>query len=223
MPDIVSDVALEAAAVYLNDPNQQTYTTTKLLPVIKSVYRRLQQKLAKAGSPTFKEISGVLTLKTPKTTFDGAAGTSAQPTDLIVPLWLGERDPGSTLPFIEMSEEPWEPEEQVGATLQRWIWREDLIQFLGATADREVKVRYRKSLPAIVDGTSSILIPDSMHYMGARVAEIVSATWNKNEPRAAYCNGVADEQEEEIISRVANKNQSLVFRRKGFRRPSRMF
>jgi hypothetical protein len=212
MADTTGIVAAEAQAL-LNDAAATRFTNAKLFPYTKKAYRELQRKLMLAGSPNVKEITAVIDVAANAT--DLGAG---QPADLLIPISMEERPDGSSGLFTPMVEREWEPNENRTNTLRYWTWREELIVFLGATAAVEVKLLYRKGLPALAnDTTSNILISDAVTFLAARCAALAAMYIGGDTARAVALQEDANVALEEMIDLIMQKNQSLPARRRPFR------
>jgi len=150
-------VALDSARTYLNDVQKQMWKDEVLLPHLKEAYRDLLQVLWLNGIPVIRErtdnpiviTAGVLTVPLP--------------TDLIEPIWLKERAAGSSEAWLDMVETDFEPDRLKDIMLRYWAWREEQIQLLGATTNREISLRYWKLL------AEPVLTTDPLRFIFAEV------------------------------------------------------
>lgn len=82
--------------------------------------------------------------------FDGTNTTTsiALPSDMLMPLKLWERQSGTNDVFIPLREAPdgLDPVDQVDE-FRVWEWRENQINFIGATIPRDIRIRYMGVLP----------------------------------------------------------------------------
>src|SRR6266852_1244184 len=174
----------------LNDASGNLFTDAVLVPYLNSAYRKAQRALENVQSGS--QLSDDALLVVPAITAVDPAGyvaitdatTPQLPTDLLVPLRLWERPSGSGLPagagadFVEMadlSDQGGLPSQPQGPALQVWEWRADGIYFLGATQDTQVRLRYRKAFPDLVDGTSPVLIRNAQEVLAFFAAAMASA------------------------------------------------
>lgn len=148
------------------------YTQANTQQMFNSAWRKFQDSLCDAGSKRFQQdivIAGI-----PATTnfdpavqnsiswfqcFDGDNYTTTPilPSDLVIPLWICERQADSLSRF------PWPdtpnmdmfldglPMNQKYAYNGCWEWRGDVIYYPGATQDLDFRIRYRYNLPDILD------------------------------------------------------------------------
>jgi hypothetical protein len=165
----------------LNDPTGSIYPDPALIPLLNKSYRELQTKLAALGISVTREVSGNLPIPTGLTSLDDGSGL---PIDFLYPIELGERATGSQDKFLPMEEREWEPDATQQSLLRFWVWREESLKFVGATTDRELKIRYVKSLPTVSDLTSPILITDSISFLAQRTAAIAALLLGSNPTRA---------------------------------------
>jgi hypothetical protein len=200
--------AIAEAQVLLNDPSGISYTTAKLLPVLNKAYRELQTKLQKAGQPTAKEVTDVITVTAGTTEL---ADGGQLPGDLLYPINLYELINSE---YVKMIETSWEPFEDQTDRLRYWNWREDSIKLLGATSDRDVKIRYMKGLPSLTGPTSSILILNSLTFLAARTGAIAALVIGENPTRAGALDDDAKTAWEDLKMTQVKQRQSRPVRRR---------
>lgn len=202
----VNDIVDEAAAL-LNDPTQKMYTDTILLPYVKRAFQDLQLQLHLEQVQVLNEISTVQTVNA------GAVTYPSLPSDLIQPSKMEERAAGSSNSFTPMYEKQWEPNTTPGTELRYWTWREQAINFIGATVSREVKLYYLKQLTAIVDVNSIIPVNFCQPFMASRTAYYAAAFAGENPTKAKMLKDDADEAFEKLLTMEANRRQSMPVRR----------
>lgn len=157
-------VAMDSARVYLNDTQKQIWTDAVLLPYLKEAHKDLLLVLWLNGIPVVKEKSASINV----TAISGV--TLTLPSDILEPIELKERAQGSSENWIPMTELDWEPNETQASTLRYWCWREEVINFIGATTNRSVLLRYWKSLATIVDASSALGFIMSEAFLGPQTA-----------------------------------------------------
>lgn len=165
----------------MNDPAGSIYPDGALIPLLNKSYRELQIKLGALGISVTRNVVGTsFLLSGIKTLGDG----SGLPSDLIYPIELGERRSGSDDNYTLMHETEWEMDREATDHLEVWTWREESLWFVGATTDRQLLIRYVKSLAPVTDGTSPILINDSQTWLAQRTASMASLLLGHNPSRA---------------------------------------
>lgn len=157
--------ALDSARVYLNDTKKQIWTDTTLIPYLKEAYRDLLLVLWLNGMPVIKEKSATINVNA--NALDLGVN---QPADLIEPISLKERTQGSSESWIPMVEVGFEPDISKDTILRYWDWREEKIVFVGATSNREVLLRYWKSLTLPVDATTPLGFIFAEIFLGPQTA-----------------------------------------------------
>ncbi len=148
------------------------YTQANTQQMLNSAWRRFQDALCDAGSKRFQ--SDIVIVGLPPTAnydpavqnsiswfqcFDGTNYTTTPvlPSDLVIPLWMAERQTDIFSPF------PWPDTPNMDLYLDGlpmnqkqfrngcWEWRGDVIYYPGATQSVDFRIRYRYNLPDIVD------------------------------------------------------------------------
>lgn len=216
-----AQAALDSARVYLNDVGQQIWTNTTLLPYLKEAHRDLLLLLWLNGIPVIREKSASINV----TAVSGV--TLTLPNDLLEPIWLKERPQGSSEDWIPMIEMEFEPDIPQADTLRYWCWREEAINFVGATTNRSVLLRYWKGLTTIIDATTNLgfilaeafLGPQTAGYAAGSVGNITLAQ------EMLYVKdvniGIAGSKLHMIIQSNIKGQQNLPARRIAYRRFSR--
>ena len=215
MPDTAGQVMMESKAL-LNDLGGVFYTSDSLLPYLNKAYRELQDYYNLHGLKTTVDVAAVTTV---------AANTvllQVPPPDMLRPIEIAERAPGSTDQFTEMDERSWEPDQVKTTHLRVWIWREEQVHFLGATADREIRIRYVKSLTPFQGENSTVGIINSMSVLAARTAALAARFIGENPTRADELDSDTGMALDRLIVTAIRQNQGLPARRRRtrYRRPN---
>src|SRR5580693_7634381 len=153
----------------LNDAAGNLFTDTVLIPYANSAYRKVQRALANVGSSGFLCDDVLLVVTAVANTdpsvqvsiTDATAPPNQLPTDLLVPLKLWERPNGSSDDFVEMTDltnHGGLPSQAQDVNLIYWEWRSDGLYFIGATQDTQIRLRYERTYPDLVDATSPVLV-----------------------------------------------------------------
>jgi hypothetical protein len=211
MPDLASDAITEATSVFLNDPSKTRFTDVIMLPYIKRAHRELQIRYHNNGISLLNEVSSTVTIGAGDLTM----GVN-QPSDMVEPRHLEERASGETT-YIDMTQKIWEPDDEQTSHLRYWVWREELIQFLGATEARQVRVYYLKSLSAISATSSPLGILNGLGFIAARAAALAARFNGQNSGLGESIDNEAAFFLQELIRRGTKTNQGTRTRRKSFR------
>lgn len=207
---VLVSAILDDAAVYLNDATKSRFTYAVLLPYVKRAHKQLQLELH------LNDVSALLEVSALDTVLAGATVMTTQPTDLIEPSGMWERLLGSTDTLNPMTRKEFEPEEIAGASLTYWTWREQVITFIGATTDRQVKLRYLKSATAITNEASSVSVLDADLYLAPYTAGLAAKYIGENYERGQQLMNEAEINLNKVIRRNVKKRQGLTGRRKSF-------
>jgi hypothetical protein len=209
----------------LNDAAGNLFTDTVLIPYANSAYRKVQRALANVGSGSFLNDDVLLVVPAVASVdasvqvsiTDATAPPNQLPSDLLVPLKLWERPNGSSDDFVEMTdltEHGGLPSQPQGMNLQYWEWRADGIYFLGATQDTQVRLRYETAYPALVDGTSAVLIRDAIEPIAFFTAALAAGA--RGAPEAWRWDDAGSDALEDLIVRALHREQHSGRRRRPY-------
>jgi hypothetical protein len=209
----------------LNDASGTLFTDGLLMPYVNSAYRKVQRALANIQSGTF--IVDNVTVVVPAVAAvdssaqvaitDATASPNQLPTDLLVPRKLWERLSGSSDDFVEMTDltnHGGLPSEPQMDRLRYWEWRADGLYFLGATQDRQVRIRYEKAFPDLSDATSVVLIRNAQEPIAYYAAAMGALA--RGSPLAGQWERAGDDALEDLLTRATQREQQTVRRRRPF-------
>lgn len=210
-PTLLASDVMDDAAALMNDVAKVLYSYTNQLPYLKLAHEDLVMKLKSNGVPAIDEMSGALTVNALAVTL------ATPPSDMLVPLALEERAVGEgDDDWVPMERKDWEPTVQQDTTLRYWTWRELEIKFVGATENRQVRVKYRKYLTSPSGSGSAITMYDARSYLGKRQAMYCARFIGENEERAQFCGGLAEEALHDLLSSAINVQQDKPVRPRPF-------
>ena len=209
----------------LNDAAGNLFTDTVLLPYANSAYRKVQRGLANVQSGIFLSDDALLVVpavSAPDASLqvcitDATAPPNQLPIDLLVPLKLWERASGSSDDFVEMTgltNHGGLPSQPQGLNLEYWEWRADGLYFLGATQDVQIRLRYQKSFPDLVDASSAVLIRNAQEAIVYFTAAMASAA--RGAPQAVRWDAAGSEALEDLIARAVQREQHSGRRRRPY-------
>lgn len=207
MPDTAQDVMVEAQGL-LNDAAGIFYSLDSLLPYLNRAYRELQDYYNLHGLKTTVTTATLVTVPA------NALSLQNPPPDLLRPLHLAERTPGTSEQFTDMDERSWEPDETPTNHLRIWTWREETIFFVGATADREIRIRYVKGLSALSGPGSFVGITNSKLVLASRTASLGARYIGENPTRADELDSETGRALDRLIVTAIRQNQGLPARRR---------
>lgn len=210
MPLLASEVMDEAAAVYLNDAAKSRWPYTVLLPYLKSAVGELQAELESNDLPPLYEIAAVITVNA------AVEPLLDLPADFVFPIYLEERAVGETR-WHPMDELSWEPDMDRASELKVWVYREGVIKLLGATTNRQVKLRYLRSLNQIISENTVIEVANAKGFLAARTAGLASQFGGSATVRGENANGRAEYFKRLVISSITKRLQDKPVRRRRYR------
>ncbi len=129
---------------------------------------------------------------------------------------MEERLLGSTDNYQEMNRADNLESRQQSDSLRNWEWREEAINFVGATTSRQIRLRYLKSGSTITSANSTISIIDAELYMTPRTAGLAAKYIGENYERGKELTEEADASVDQIIRRNVKKKQGMPVRRRSF-------
>ena len=213
----------------LNDAQGNLFTDAVLLPYANSAYRKVQRALGNAGAGGFISDDALLVVAAVAgqdaslqvSITDASAPPNQLPTDLLVPVKLWERSysaaGGSSEDFAEMvdlTRHGGLPSRVQDTVLSVWEWRADGLYFIGATQDRQIRLRYLKAYPDLGDTTSPVLIRNAQEAIAYSTAAL--AGWARGSPLAEKWDEAASDALEDLIVQAVRREQQSSRRRRPF-------
>lgn len=214
-----ADVCANAQAL-LNDQGGNNYPNAVLFPLLKLIVNeKLNEKLIENGYKLDDQIDTIQTIAAVPAVQQFPSPTyPVIPVNLIQPTELFERPSGqTTIPFIPMTEKSWEPMAIPQSALRFWVWRNQQIEFLGATNPVDVLMHYKANMLYITAVGNTINLYEGMDYLSTKLAEYAARFIGENEARANVLKEIADEALETLLIIGAKGRQATPTRRKPYR------
>jgi hypothetical protein len=166
---LLSD-ALAIARSLLNDDLGMKWSDAILIPKAQIAHRELQVELELNSIPVVKSQTAIISVPA------GATDLGlTQPADLVEPISIKERDAGGTAEdLVSMTEVSFIPQASRSVSLIYWAWIGERITFLGATTNREVMLRYTKSLTVPRTATDVLGFVGSELFLGPQIAYLAT-------------------------------------------------
>lgn len=212
-----ASIVMARAALHLNDVSQAVFTNTVLLPFLQVAWDELAEVFEENNNPATNETSTTSVVTTVMTDIGGSTGP-ALPTDLIEIQTLYERTNGSSESWQEMIPKTFLPPFVVKSTsLVYWAWMGQIIQFIGATTTRQIRIDYTGLVFNTLSGpTSAIAIFNSKNFLAYRTAALAADEIGENPTRAASLNSNAGSSLSRISNIVVKGQQNTPVRRRPF-------
>ncbi|MBU6231677.1 hypothetical protein KGP36_03330 [Patescibacteria group bacterium] len=140
------------------------------------------------------------------------------PTDLLVPLFLWERQTAELEDWVEMTERPdGLPSVLPGLRFRIWEWRTDALYMPGATQSNDVRLRYTSTLPQFSS------VNDTLYFRGATgcLAYYMVSSYlsSKNPDAAKMAESRAAERLNQIVTRSSRMKQREAISRRSYGNP----
>lgn len=210
---LASEIMDEAAAL-MNDSQKFTWGYTELLPYLQRAHATMELHFFLNGVRELKEISTFIAIP-------AGSKTIPPPTDFVQPISIEERAFGSTDSYTRITEAEW-GEDLDSDNVQFWVFREGELNINPPRGDREVRLRYRRSLITITSENSNISVMLSKPYLSAKTAANASAFGASNAERAAILNAEANDCLTMLINSEIRNQQGIKFRRRPYGSRRRM-
>lgn len=206
---------LTTARTLLDDDLAVKWTDPKLLPKAQQAFRELRAKYLLCGIPVVDEVTAVLNV--PANTTD-LSTVSGYPTDMIVPIWMKERQVGDdNADFIDMTPRDFIPNADQDIWLFWWAWRNQKIYLLGSLNAEQVQLRYRKDLTLPLKNSDSVLVYYSENFLAHRTAALAAYSVG-NKDFADSLQMQAKENLDDIVRLNTKQIQTLPARRRPYHR-----
>lgn len=168
---VQASVVLGTARTMLNDDAATNWTDASLMPKLQHAHRELQIKLRRAAAPVMKTTYL-------ETIPAGATQFSTPPADVVAPitLWEGPSPIVNASNYQLMTEADPLPNLAQQASLVWWAWVLEVVNFLGATTTRSVKMLYWRALPIPAATTDLIGFINGELYLAPRTAAIAAGS-----------------------------------------------
>ena len=208
---------LARSAVLLNDSGQQVFTNAVMLPLYNAAQDELNETMELNNVAFSNKVSATLVVSIGDTDIGGATGP-ALPTDLIEIQALYERLSGSAEDFQIMTRvEYLPPFTQLVESLIYWTWQGQIINFLGATTDRDVRINYISSkLPTVTVTSTDIPLFNAVSFLAYRTAALSAEFIGENRERADELNVYAQLAMDRFLGINTKGRQAISTRRRPF-------
>lgn len=169
----LASVALAHARTILNDDVAAVWTDAALLPKLQIAHQELQMALWEVGSPAVRKESSLISVSAGITPTDLSG---SQPTDMLTPTKLYEFTSGGAY-YGEMTETFYIPKDlPITGVITYWCWRKEKIFLWCASADRKVKIQYRKLITIPSTANSDLGLAFAELYCAPRAAALAAGS-----------------------------------------------
>lgn len=207
----LASAAIQSARRLLNDTNGITWSDALLFPLLQEAHGELLQELEINNSAILHFRTDPITIRATQTTLG-----SYQPTTMSAPIKMMEGNVGTNPScFSDMERVTFLPYVDKDSVLHYWTWSNELIQFVGATCDRDVVLWYEGMIGTPSKQTDQLGVLFAERYLGPRIAALAYATIGRENQ---FFSDAAQKALYKIIqSQVLNDQRPV--RRRGYRSP----
>lgn len=224
--NLLASEVMDDAAALLNDAAKNTYTYVIQIPYLNIALKELRKHFELANQPaTDQTTSSALEVLAGAETLEFAPDPPGVidylPNDLIDIRRAWQRPSGTSQQYIPLSRLSGLPVSLEGTeinTLYGYVWEDQMMKFLPATVDMDIKLEYvRQLFPLITDSTDEILCINGDSFLANRTGALVARHVENNEERAVALDSAAGVFLDEVLGIGAKGNQSKNTRRRPFR------
>lgn len=204
---------MDLAASLLNDSGKSLFTYDVQLPYLKMADDDLGIELLSNEAAELDQVCDI--------NVNAGSVLLSLPCNFFLPIKLEERAQTSTNDddFIDMEEKSFEPSIQQSETLRYWSFRNNKVNFIGATVNQTVRLKFKRTLSSVTDFSVVEEVAKAKNFLAARTAALVSEFVGSNKVRADSLNAQAIIYLEKLTSVLVKNNQGNRIRRKPFRVP----
>jgi len=216
-------MALKAGDIYdgsralLNDLSGAVFTDIVQRPFLVMAYEEIRQECQNYNIPITNKTSVAITIPQGQKDIGGPTGP-ALPNDMIEPMECWEIPAGTNNDYMLMRRLNFLPKTAIlTAYLEVWSWQEQIIKFLGANGDIQVKLDYVSiGMPDIVDENSIIKLTNAVNFLKAKTAAFCAMFIGENETRAQVLNELSEQYKDVLLNIKIKSQQGIQTRRRPF-------
>jgi hypothetical protein len=210
MPTLASDIMNRSRAV-LNDIAQDLYTNEVLLPYLRIANDDLSDELVDNGATVQKEVSADIALPV-------GFKSPPLPNDFIVPVEVFEKNSGEDDSFYRYCHQrEYLPNVLPGNELSVWTWREQAINFIGSTTNKQLRIRYTRLILEIIGDNSPVELTHALNYLAYHTAALASEHIGQNRTKAIDLESQAIQKLNKLLKKEVKQSHGRPVRRRPFR------
>jgi hypothetical protein len=209
MPNLASDVFVRVRAV-LNDVAIDLYTDEVLQPYLRIANDDLSDELVDNGATVQKEVSTDIVLPV-------GLKTLTLPDNVIVPIELFEKTQGQDDTYYKkIHQGTFLPNDLPTSELRYWSWREQNVNFLGATVTKLVRMRYYRLITDLIGVNSPVELTHALNYLAYHTGALAAEHIGQNRMKAIDLESVANEKLKKLLKKEVKQTHGRPVRRKPF-------
>lgn len=203
MPLTVADINTSVQFM-MNDTSASLYTAAVILPALKIANDDLQAELLDNDIRYLDEEASEQDIAI------GGLVLTTVPSDMVEPIEIHERATTDVLlaDYRLMERRNPLPDLPQAETLRFWEWREQTVNFLGATVARGIRLRYRKLITPLTGDASTIAMQHAKNYLSYQTAGHIKAHIEENMPAAETSYNLAANALDKLIGKAVKGMQA---------------
>lgn len=219
--DLVASTVLAKTATLLNDTARTVYTYAAVIPYLQMALQELQEIFELNSIPATQLSSALINIPagTTQIIYNGVAVPSL-PSDMIEPNQLWEREEGID-PYVPMGRRDYIPHNFEGTLTGKfsfYVWENNIINFLPANRDNDIKIDYIKTIfSPVVDENSLINCVNAATFLEYRSAALCAEFIERNTASAVSLNQYAILALDRAVGIGTKGKQTILTRRRPFR------
>ena len=208
---------MQDAAALLNDAARTNFTDENMLPYLNMAILELREFCQQNNVGITNEVTDEYVIEAGVLDIGGPTGP-ALPQDLVEIRSLYERQDGTTFDFVPMVRVDFlPPTEILTSWLTWWSFNKQIIEFVGATGDQQLRMQYvSDGFPKVTDPGQFIKLINAESFLHYRTAALVAHFVGENESRAEALNQTAQLAADRFIAVNVKGGQSISTRRRPF-------
>lgn len=210
---------MQDASALLNDTARTNFTNENMLPYLNMAWRELREFCQQHNIGVSNKVSTSTVLVAGVTNVGGPGGPSL-PSDLIEIRELYERINGTTDDYIPMTRDDFLPSTRfISSYLTWWSWNGQIIEFVGATGDIQLRIDYIADIFATITVAQlNVNLPliNSHSFLQYRTAALVARFVGENEGRSEELNLTAQLAVDRFNAINTKGRQAISTRRRPF-------
>jgi hypothetical protein len=116
-----------------------------------------------------------------------------------------------------MGQFPWLSNKTPSGDLNKWAWREQAIETLGATRDKMLRIRYYRLILSISGENSPIELSHALNYLAYHTGALAAEHIGQNRDKAIDLESVAVQKLNKLLKKEVKQNQARPVRRRPFK------
>lgn len=216
---ITAGSVMDRSRFFLNDTAASIYSNATLLEPLSQAMDDLREELEDNDISVTSETSAAIEVPAGETNIGGDSGI-ALPNDLIVPIQCWERISGSDTQYALMSKRDFLPKYGEGtesAYFIYWAYQDQIIKFLPATSDLEIKIDYRSNrMFDAISAESQINLKNAKSFLAFQTAGYAAEFVGENVNRATNLYSRAQNSLERLLNLDIKNKQNQVSRKRPF-------